>query len=153
MLKAGDKVSYRELCNEEGGIMQRGANFRQGGDASVALIGIRPDAKYSEQVSEDGSEIVFVGEEVAPDSQGRPPEKFDQPMRDEKGKLTQNGQFYDAAIVYKQGRGAPEKVKVYGEVKDDVWVYRGLFKLVDSWQDDCGGRKAFKFKLRRLDED
>jgi hypothetical protein len=153
MIKRGATVSYRELCNEEGGIMQRGVNHRPGADASVALIGIRPEAKYSEQVSEDGSEIVFVGEEVPPDSQGRPPEKYDQPMRDEKGKLTQNGRFYDAAIVYKQGRSAPEVVTLYGEVKDDAWVYRGKFKLIDSWQDDCGGRKVFKFKLRRLDED
>jgi hypothetical protein len=40
-----------------------------------------------------------------------------------------------------------EIVKVYEKNKPSIWVYNGLFRLVDAWQQEADGRKIFKSKL------
>jgi len=36
---------------------------------------------------------------------------------------------------------------VYEKLRQSIWSYNGVFHLVDSWQEDDGERKVFKFKL------
>jgi len=62
--------------------------------------------------------------------------------------LTQNGLFAEAALKYKEGLSAPEKVRVYEKIRPGIWVYNGLFDLIDSWKEESARRKVFKFKLR-----
>jgi hypothetical protein len=38
-------------------------------------------------------------------------------------------------------------VKVYEKVRDGVWVFDGVFELLDARQEEIGGRKVFKFRL------
>jgi hypothetical protein len=61
--------------------------------------------------------------------------------------LTQNGKFHQAAQEYKSGIRPPERVRAYEKLRDGIWSYNGIFHLVDSWQEDDGDRKVFKFKL------
>jgi len=68
------------------------------------------------------------------------------------GTLTQNGLFYEAAIRYKNGQHRPELVKVYEKIHSGIWVYNGLFGLVDAWQESSNARKVFKFRLELLDD-
>ena len=37
-------------------------------------------------------------------------------------------------------------------MRDGIWVYNGLFELVDAWQETSGNRQVFKFKLQMVDE-
>ena len=46
----------------------------------------------------------------------------------------------------------PEKVKVYEKIRAGIWVYNGIFKLVDAWQETSNTRKVFKYKLELIDE-
>ena len=62
------------------------------------------------------------------------------------GSLTQNGLFQEAVRKYKEGTAPPERVKVYEKIRSGIWVYNGLFELVDCWIEQSGG-KVFKFKL------
>ena len=41
----------------------------------------------------------------------------------------------------------PELVKVYEKIQNGIWVYNGVFKLVDAKQEKVGKRKLFKFRL------
>ena len=75
------------------------------------------------------------------------PKAVDQPERTPYGTLTQNGRFNQAAQDYKDGRRPPERVRVYEKLRQSIWSYNGMFHLVDSWQEDDGERKVFKFKL------
>ena len=68
------------------------------------------------------------------------------------GKKTQNGLFYDAAIKTKLGKAKPELVKVYEKIKDGIWVYNGIFKLLDAWLEPSGGRQVFKYRLELIEE-
>ena len=40
-----------------------------------------------------------------------------------------------------------ELVKVYEKIHPGIWVYNGIFRLIDAWQEKSGSRKVFKFKL------
>jgi len=41
---------------------------------------------------------------------------------------------------------------VLEKVRDGIWVYNGLFRLVDAWQETSERRQVFKFKLEIIDE-
>lgn len=68
------------------------------------------------------------------------------------GRLTQNGLFLDAVRRYKLGRTEPEPVRVYEKIRDGIWVYNGLFHLIDAWEETSGRRQVFKFKLEIVDQ-
>ena len=59
--------------------------------------------------------------------------------------------FADAAKSYREGHNAPELVKVYEKIHAGIWVYNGLFTLVDCWEEQAGSRLVFKFKLELAD--
>ena len=57
-VRAGDVVSYLEMCQQEGVNLQQGMNFRLRGGASVILMSTRPGAPYADQVEEGGRILV-----------------------------------------------------------------------------------------------
>ena len=69
-------------------------------------------------------------------------------MRNPSGTLTQNGLFYKAAQRYKSGKAKPELVKVYEKIHPGIWVYNGVFELINAWQETNEDRAVFKFQLQ-----
>ena len=144
---ANEVISYLEMCSRERTSLQRGMNFELGRDHSVVLMSVRPNAPYRDRLEDNGTTLIYEGHDE-PQSAGVPhPKMIDQPYRTVYGTLTQNGKFHEAAQVYKGGLRPPERVRVYEKLRQGIWSYNGVFHLVDSWQEDDGNRKVFKFKL------
>lgn len=146
MHEPGEIISYIEMCLAEGTSLQRGMNFHLNHGYSVILMSVRPGAPYSDRVEEEGRVLIYEGHDVPKQKNGSDPKHVDQPMKHLGGSLTQNGLFYDAVQRHKQGQPA-ELVRVYEKIRNGIWVYNGVFALVDAWQEHDGRRKVFKFKL------
>ena len=136
-----------EMCSTIGVNLQRGMNFRLRDAESVILMSLRPGAPYADRIEDEGRILIYEGHDVARTAGVLDPKTVDQPERNPGGSLTQNGLFADAARKYKQGT-TPERVRVYEKLRSGIWVYNGLFELIDCWIEQSGGRKVFKFKLR-----
>lgn len=152
MIDPGSVISYLAMCQEEGVNLQRGMNFRLGGGYSVILMSVRKGAPYADRIEGNGAVLIYEGHNLSK-AQSNDPEKMDQPMRNAGGTLTQNGKFYDAAMRYKNKGTQPEFVRVYEKIRDGIWVYNGLFHLMDAWQEESNGRQVFKFRLEITDDD
>jgi len=135
------------MCQIEGINLQRGMNFRLKPDYSVILMSIRPGAAYTDKILDEGKILVYEGHDVPKTKDIRDPTEHDQQMATEKGKTTQNGLFHSAAKGFKNNENPPERVKVYEKLRNGIWVYNGIFHLLDSWVDNRKDRKAFKFQL------
>jgi hypothetical protein len=66
--------------------------------------------------------------------------------------LTQNGLFYEAAKRHQGQKSPAERVRVYERLRTGIWVFAGVFRLLDAWEEPSGGRRVFKFRLE-LDAD
>jgi hypothetical protein len=152
-MNTGDIVSHAEMCSREGQMLQRGMYFRQQNSCSVLLMSRRQGAPYEDRVLEDGKILIYEGHDVAKTGGIRDPKSLDQPIRLPSGKLTQNGEFYEAAQACKIGKTEPRLVRVYEKIKDGIWAYNGTFQLVDAWQEQAGRRSVFKFRLQMTDID
>jgi len=152
MFKSGDVISYLDMCREEGVNLQRGMNFRLRGGLSVILMSLRPGAPYADRIEENGKILIYEGHDIPAFKNGPKPKVVDQPERNPGGGLTQNGLFYEAVRIYKNRKGQSEFVKVYEKIKPGIWVYNGLFKLIDAWKEISNARKVCKFKLELMDE-
>ena len=152
MFKQGDVISYLDMCRAEGVNLQRGMNFRLRGRLSVILMSLRQGAPYADRIEENGRILIYEGHDIPLFKDGPKPKMVDQPEINPGGTLTQNGFFYRAAVSYKLGEKEAEFVKVYEKIRSGIWVYNGLFRLVDAWQETSNARKVFKFKLELLDE-
>jgi hypothetical protein len=140
------------MCGEEGENLQRGMNFRIRNGVSVILMSLRPNAPYADRVEQNGKILIYEGHDI-PKKQGGPdPKTMDQQAYNPSGTLTQNGLFREAAEAYKRGDSEAEVVRVYEKIRSGIWVYNGLFRLIDAWQEHSGFRKVFKFKLELIDE-
>lgn len=151
MRKPGDVISYLDMCREEGVNLQRGMNFRLHNKFSVILMSIRRGAPYADRVEENGRVLIYEGHDIPKQKSGPVPKMADQPITNPNGTLTQNGLFHQAAMRYKSGYAKPEIVKVYEKIHAGIWVYNGLFRLVDAWQEVSNARKVFKFRLKIVD--
>ncbi|MFA5038614.1 MAG: HNH endonuclease [Candidatus Omnitrophota bacterium] len=149
MLSPGDVITYLDMCRQEGVNLQRGMNFRLKGGLSVILMSLRKNAPYADRVEDDGNILIYEGHDT-PRYQGlkKNPKQIDQPILTPSGALTENGKFFKAAEGYKKSNGIPELVKVYEKIRNGIWTYTGIFKLIDAWQEPVGKRKVFKFKLK-----
>lgn len=147
MIKPGDVISYLEMCTEEGMSLQRGMNYHLSGDISVILMSLRPNAPYSDRIEEEGCVLIYEGHDVPKTHDTPIPKIVDQPMNNPGGTLNQNGLFYKAAGKYKRGKQDSELVRVYEKLHRGIWVYNGIFKLIDAWQEASINRQVFKFKL------
>jgi hypothetical protein len=144
---ANEVISYLEMCGREGTSLQRGMNFGLRDDRSVLLMSVRPSAPYQDRLEDDGTTLIYEGHDESRSDAVPQPKAVDQPYRTAYGTLTQNGRFFQAAQDHQDGRRPPERVRVYEKLRKGIWSYNGVFHLVDSWQEDDGGRKVFKFKL------
>jgi HNH endonuclease len=152
VIAQGDVISYTRMCGEEGKNLQRGMNFRIRNGVSVILMSLRQNAPYADRVEQNGKTLIYEGHDI-PKKQGGPdPKMVDQQAFNPSGTLTQNGLFREAAEAYKRGNSESELVRVYEKIRSGIWVYNGLFRLVDAWQEHSGFRKIFKFKLDLIDE-
>jgi len=152
MVSQGDVVSYLEMCAGLGVNLQRGMNFRLKGDESLILMSLRHGAPYADRLEDGGRIIIYEGHDVARIQGGPEPKDVDQPEFLPSGRLTQNGLFLDAVRRYKLGRAEAERVRVFEKIRDGIWVYNGLFRLVDAWQETSDRRQVFKFKLEIVDQ-
>ena len=58
---ANEVISYLEMCGREGMSLQRGTNFGLGGDHSVVLMSVRPNAPYRDRLEDNGTTLIYVG--------------------------------------------------------------------------------------------
>ena len=148
MLAPGDVISYLEMCAPFGVNLQRGMNYRIRGGVSLILMSQRPGAPYEDRVEQDGRVIVYEGHDQPRTIGVHDPKLVDQPEFQPNGKPTQNGLFAGAARLFKAGANPPVPVRVFEKIRNGIWVYNGLFELIDSWQEVSGSRKVFKFRLQ-----
>jgi hypothetical protein len=152
MFQPGEVLSYPAICAYEGTALQRGMNFRLRSGRSVILMSVRRGAPYADHIDEDGRILIYEGHDVPRLKNGPHPKSVDQPRAHSGGRLTQNGLFEEVAKRYKEGLGPAEKVTVYEKIRAGIWVYNGVFELVDSWQEKNATRRVFKFRLRLIDD-
>jgi hypothetical protein len=129
-----------------------GMNFRLRSGERLILMSLRPGAPYADRVAEGGRVIIYEGHDIPSSRDGSDPKSVDQPEFLPSGRPTQNGLFADAARRLKSGSAEAEQVKVFEKIRAGIWVYNGIFKLVDAWQETSGRRQVFKFKLEILDQ-
>lgn len=151
-MKPGDVISYLEMCAEEKVNLQRGMNYHLRPSISVILMSLRPGAPYADRVEENGRVLIYEGHDASRNERSPYPKQIDQPRRNPGGTLTQNGLFYQAAKDFKRGSKQAELVKVYEKIHSGIWVYNGIFKLIEAWQEENNNRKVFKFRLELSDE-
>jgi hypothetical protein len=144
---ANEIISYLEMCRRESASLQRGMNFGLGGTHSVILMSLRPNAHYADRIENDGSTLIYEGHDESSTKKLQDPKLVDQQETTNKGTLTQNGRFHQAAQGCKAGQCDPERVRVYEKINSGIWSYNGVFHLVDSWKEHDGRRQVFKFKL------
>jgi hypothetical protein len=147
----GDVISYMEMCSAIGVNLQRGMNFRLCGAESVILMSRREGAPYDDQVEEDGRTLIYEGHDCSKGRNCRDPKAIDQPEHNPSGSLSQNGLFAEAVRRFKETGELPERVRVFEKIRDGIWVYNGVFELLNSKSDYSTGRRVFKFTLRLLD--
>ena len=150
MIKPGDIISYSEMCAEEGVNLQRGMNFHLQGNISVILMSLRANAPYADRVEDNGRILIYEGHDVPKTIDNPIPKIVDQPMHNPSGNPTENGKFYKAAKKYGKTLNN-ELVKVYEKLHRGIWVFNGIFKLVDAWQEQSSKRLVFKFRLELAD--
>jgi hypothetical protein len=152
MIIAGDVVFCLGVCADFGVTLQRVMSFRLRPMEFLILMSLRPGVLSSAGVEDGGIVILSEGHDV-PLTTGVPnPKGIDQPEFLPSGRLTQNGLFADAVRRFKAGRLASGRVKVFEKIRAGIWVYNGLFRLIDVWQETSGRRLVFRFHLEILDQ-
>lgn len=141
-------LSYREMCNRENiNALQRGMNFRIGGDYSIVLMSTRDNAPYHDVLQDNGATLIYEGHNEPRSVRCSSPKEVNQPEYTLSGTLTQNGKFHRAAQRFEAGLQPAELVRVYEKIHEGIWSYNGAFHLVGSWLQTVGNRNVFKFKL------
>jgi hypothetical protein len=143
----GNIISYIEMCQKEGTSLQKGMNFRLKGKHSVILMSVRENSPYQDEITEDGTILIYEGHDVAKTKGISDPKKYDQPEVRATGTFTENGKFHNAAQGFKEGVKGPDIVQVYEKLRPGIWSDNGYFHLVDSWRESDRTRNIFKFKL------
>src|SRR4030095_15581896 len=129
-------------------------NVNCGRNHSVILMSVRPGAPYDDRLEDDGTTLIYEGHDQ-PKSTVLDPTRAAQIPVSRSERLTENGQFHQAAQATKAGHKRPERVRVYEKIKPGIWSYNGVFHLIDSWiePDKNGHRHVFKFKLVAVEGD
>jgi HNH endonuclease len=144
-------ISYLEMCRREGVGLRRGMHFGHRGMYSLLLMSLQPRAPYQDRVAADGTTLIYEGHDELKSVAVPRPKAVDQPLCTAYGTPTQNARFHQVAQAYQLGQQSPERVRIYEKCRPGLWLYRGLFHLVDSWQQNDGKRQVFKFKLVAVD--
>jgi hypothetical protein len=140
-------LSYIEMCQREGASLQAGMNFGLGGNHSVILMSVRPNAPYRDRLEDGGTTLVYEGHDHPQVASCPNPKVVDQPLVTNTGRPTQNGKFFHAAKGAAARARLPERVRVYEKLRPGIWAYNGIFHLVDAWQENDEHRSVCKFKL------
>jgi HNH endonuclease len=140
-------ISYIEMCRREGASLQQGMNFGLGGNHSVILMSLRPNAPYRDRIEDGGTTLIYEGHDHPKTAACRNPKVVDQPEKYPSGGLTQNGKFHHAAQAFKTRGRPPERVRAYEKIRTGIWSYNGVFHLTDSWVERDEHRNVFKFRL------
>jgi hypothetical protein len=148
---ADNVISYIEMCRREGTSLQAGMNFGLGGNHSVILMSVRPNAPYRDRLEDGGTTLIYEGHDEPKGASAPNPKLVDQPESYASGSPTQNGRFHRAAQDTKAGVRPPERVRVYEKIRTGIWSYNGIFHLVDSWREQDEHRVVFKFKLEAVE--
>ncbi len=144
-------ISYIEMCRREGASLQQGMNFGLGGNHSVILMSVRPNAPYRDSIEDGGTTLVYEGHDNPKGASCPNPKVVDQPLKYPTGRPTQNGKFHTAAQATKHGQRPPERVRVYEKIRPGIWAYNGVFHLIDSWTEQDEYRTVRKFKLSAVE--
>jgi len=147
----GEIISYLDMCQAEGINLQKGMNFKLRNGNNIILMSVRDGAPYADRFEDEGKVLIYEGHDINRTHPSINPKNFDQPMYTQGNKLTANGLFYNAAQKAKQTK-TPEIVRVYEKIKPSIWVYNGVFNLVDAWIETLNNRQVFKFKLEITSE-
>ncbi|MFH1651612.1 MAG: YDG/SRA domain-containing protein [Chloroflexota bacterium] len=151
MINPGEIISYLEMCSDVGVNLQRGMNYHIKNNISVILMSLRPNAPYADKIEDEGRILIYEGHDVSKTKDSPIPKIIDQPLKNPGGSLTQNGLFYTAVSKYKTNQKNPELVRVFEKLHRGIWVYNGLFVLIDAWQEKINNRNVLKFKLELID--
>ena len=146
-------IDYHTLVGIEKQNLQKGMNFRCNPKYSVLLMSTRSGAPFDDEIVADGRVLIYEGHNVYKNHTERDPEQEDQPRYTPSGALTDNGKFEKAAIAFRENKQEAEIVRVYEKIKDGIWSFNGIFKLVDAYEKKVGNRTVFKFILLLTDED
>ena len=57
-------ISYIEMCRREGASLQQGMNFGLGGNHSVILMSVRPNAPYRDRLEDSGTTLIYEGHDM-----------------------------------------------------------------------------------------
>ena len=57
-------IHYREMCDRENISLQRGMTFRTPPARGIILMSRRRNAPYNDEMSPDGSEIIYEGHDT-----------------------------------------------------------------------------------------
>jgi len=137
-----------EMCSAIGVNLQCGMNFRLRGIECVIVMSLRPGAPYADQVEDEGRMLIYEGHDVPRTVKGPHPKQVDQPGRNPGGSLTQKRAFCESCSEVQGGSGTARTSQSLRENTSSIWVYNGLFELIDCWTEQSGSRKVFKFKLQ-----
>jgi hypothetical protein len=109
-------ISYIEMCQREGLSLQAGMNFGVGGNHSVILMSVRPNAPYRDWIEDEGTTLIYEGHDQPRGPTLPNPKVVDQLGALPTGNLTQNGKFHRAAQDAQRGVRRPERVRVYEKI-------------------------------------
>jgi hypothetical protein len=150
---ADNIISYIEMCRREGASLQAGMNFGLGGNHSVILMSVRPNAPYKDKLEEGGTTLIYEGHDQPKGASCPNPKLVDQPLNSHTGRPTQNGKFFKAGKDAAANARVPERVRVYEKLRAGIWAYNGIFHLVDAWAERDEHRTVYKFKLIAVEDD
>ncbi len=146
-------LHYNEIVQIEKMNLQKGMNFRCNPNYSILLMSTRDGAPFEDEIAADGRVLIYEGHNVYKQYTDSDPYNVDQPRKTPKGSLTDNGKFERAALDFKENKSDAEIVRVYEKIKDGIWSFNGIFKLVDAYEKKVNNRSVFKFILLLTDEE
>jgi hypothetical protein len=142
-------ISSAELIAREKVELQKGMNFRDGGEQLSVFLVLAREGGFKDEWHEDTQRYIYEGHDSTTVEHGK---ELDQVAMYESGKLSENGKFFKAANAFKDGvRKEPLQVQVYEKLDPGVWYDKGIFDLVDAAQVREGRRTVFKFYLKLAD--
>ena len=139
-------ISYADIVKREEIMLQRGMNFRIKPHYSIILMSVRKGAPYRDKWHNDTGLLEYEGHDE-PRRGDADPKEIDQPFHTARGRLTENGKFYNAAMQYKSGEAKPEVVQVYEKISQGVWCDRGRYELIEAKILSDDNRNVFRFFL------
>lgn len=147
--KVGQVMSHMEMCSIENKMLQHGMHYKINGRHSVILMSTQKNSPYNDVIIDDGKTLIYEGHDI-PARGGINAKGTDQQLNNPSGSLTSNGKFYYAALKYKEGKAPVELVKVYEKIKSGIWVYNGVYELIDAQavKSKSEKRVVYKFTLK-----